>query len=78
MGSQKIKGKTCNYSGLFPVVPRCCEMEAHRGEPEEIPSMRALHAGEVTGSDEFAKNQLCVSTSSFIVFSINLVYLKTV
>ena len=53
-------------------------MEAHRGEPEEIPSMRALHAGEVTGSDEFAKNQLCVSRSSFIVFSINLVYLKTV
>ena len=32
----------------------------------------------VTGSDNFATNQLCVSKSSIINFSINLVWLKSV
>ena len=55
-----------------------CVGKARMVRPHPDYWTRALHAGEVTGSDEFAKKYLCVSRSSFIVFSINLVYLKTV
>ena len=48
------------------------------GHTRTTERLRYMQARLHVGSDELAKNYLCVSRSSFIVFSINLVCLKTI